>query len=199
MTSRLFEIDDLHLTNEIFWWSTLVAAVVDSGFAFLLVKSVKRERLHALKGKLVVIALVCFTLLWCWAIDNFWENVYRYVFPEGLRWFLPPAQGVLTAIIMYVIWRLALNFSGNAVANFCLLGGAWGAITHTWAVYRGIVAKPPMFQGVHPVPVIIFATFEFVFYWCLMLGIAAATQWAKDKIVRLRTAQVGHDDAGQYH
>jgi hypothetical protein len=68
---------------------------------------------------------------------------------------------------------LALRLPGNAVVNFCLLGGLWGMITHIWAVARGLVEKPPMLQGVNPVAAVVIAGFEFMFYWCIMLSIAS--------------------------
>ena len=33
---------------------------------------------------------------------------------------------------------------GRSVVNYCLLGGLWGALTHMWAIHRGILDKPPM-------------------------------------------------------
>lgn len=45
-------------------------------------------------------------------------------------------------------------------------------ITHLWAVYRGIVDRPPMLQGADPVAAIVIAVFEFMFYWCIMLSVA---------------------------
>jgi hypothetical protein len=44
-------------------------------------------------------------------------------------------------------FRVPLHLSGLEV-SFRLLGGLWGMITHVWAVYLGIVDKPPMLQGV---------------------------------------------------
>ena len=57
--------------------------------------------------------------------------------------------------------------------NYFLLGGAMGTITHIWAVYRGILEKPPMLQGVSPLSATVFPFFEFVFYWGVILTVAS--------------------------
>ena len=53
-------------------------------------------------------------------------------------------------------------------------------ITHIWAIYRGILDKPPLLQGASPVAASIMPFFEFVFYWCIILGVAFS--WQKRKM-----------------
>jgi hypothetical protein len=36
-------------------------------------------------------------------------------------------------------------------------------LTHTWAVYRGVVDKPPMLQDASPVAAVVIAFFEYIF------------------------------------
>ena len=59
-------------------------------------------------------------------------------------------------------------------------------ITHIWAIYRGILAKPPMLQGVSPVAAAIMPIFEFIFYWCIILSVAwllqHSWQWTRKLI-----------------
>ena len=55
---------------------------------------------------------------------------------------------------------------------FCVFGSLWGMVTHVWAVYRGIVDNPPMLQGTSPVAAVVAAVFEFMLYWCIILGVA---------------------------
>ncbi len=45
--------------------------------------------------------------------------------------------------------------------------------THLWAVYRGIVDKPPLLQGVAPAAAVVVAVFEFMFYGCIILSVAS--------------------------
>jgi hypothetical protein len=44
-------------------------------------------------------------------------------------------------------------------------------ITHLFAVSIGIVSKPPVLQGAAPVSAVVFAIFEFMFYWCVILSV----------------------------
>jgi hypothetical protein len=67
---------------------------------------------------------------------------------------------------------LSLRISGKPVLTYCLLSGVLGSLTHIWAVYRGIVSKPPMLQGASPLAAIVFAFFEYIFYWCTILILA---------------------------
>ena len=44
--------------------------------------------------------------------------------------------------------------------------------SHVWAVYMGIVDKPPLLQGASPASAVFIAIFEFVFYFS---GVLLAT------------------------
>ena len=84
----------------------------------------------------------------------------------------PTNLWLLYAGISLLFWWLAVRLRGNAVVNFCLFGGLWGMITHLFAVSIGIVTKPPVLQGAAPAATVIFAIFEFMLYWCIILTIA---------------------------
>jgi len=68
------------------------------------------------------------------------------------------------------------------VLTFCLLGGVLGSLTHIWAVTRGIVTKPPMLQGASPLGAVVFAFFEYIFYWCTILLLAKIMEWVRMKL-----------------
>jgi hypothetical protein len=72
-----------------------------------------------------------------------------------------------------MFWKIALRFPGNPVISWSLLGGLCGMITHIWAVYRGILDKPPMLQGTSPIATVIMPIFEFIFYYCVILSLTA--------------------------
>jgi len=167
---------DFKVTSEMLWQATLILAVIDVGFIPLLAWRIKPLVFRRLKWALLATTAIFWSTLWIWALVNFWDSVYRYVFPDWARWLIPPAYGLLFAAVGLVFWWLALRCPGNAVVGFCLLGGLWGMITHIWAVYRGIVDKPPMLQGVDPVAAIVVAVFEFMFYWCIILSVALLLQ-----------------------
>src|SRR5574341_1546938 len=108
-----------------------------------------------------------------WVLASFWDSVYHYLFPAWARPFLPFFFGLLSAAMALGFWWGATRLSINPILTFCLFGGLWGMVTHLWAVYRGIVNKPPALQGANPVAAVVIAIFEFIFYWCLILGLAA--------------------------
>jgi hypothetical protein len=110
----------------------------------------------------------------------FWEPVYHYVFPEWARWVIPPIYGVVFAAVGWLFYWLALRLPGNPVVNLCFLGGLWGMITHIWAIYRGILDKPPMLQGASPVAAAVMPIFEFIFYWCVILSTASLLRGRRD-------------------
>lgn len=163
---------DFKITSEILWRGALIFAIIDAVYVLILAWRIKPARLRQLKWMLVVTMVIFWSALWTWVLCYFWDSVYCYFFPEWTRWLIPPVYGLLFAAVGLVFWWLALRLPGNAVINFCILGGLWGMTTHLWAVYRGIVDRPPMLQGADPVAAIVIAVFEFMFYWCIMLSVA---------------------------
>lgn len=167
---------NFQVTSEMLWQGTLILALVDAGFVPFLAWRVKPARLRHLKWVLVATTGVFWAALWTWVLGSFWDSVYSYIFPDWTRRLIPVAYGLLFAAVGLVMWWLALRLPGNPVVSLCLLGGLWGMITHLWAVYLGIVDKPPMLQGVAPAAAVVVAVFEFMFYWCIILSIAVHLQ-----------------------
>jgi len=163
---------DFRITNEMLWQGTLMFVLLDIVFVSVLVWRVKPFRFKAMKWLLVTITFIFWTLIWFWAISNFWETVYGYLFQDWARWFIPPVAGLLFAVIALLFWWLALKVSRRPGLSFFILGGIWGSLTHIWAVIMGITEKPPMLQGVDTTPVVIIAFFEFIFYWYIILSLS---------------------------
>jgi hypothetical protein len=165
-------LPDIKITTEILWQGTLMFAFLDFVFVSVLVWRVKPFRFKAMKWFLVIVTFIFWTLIWFWAISNFWETVYGYLFPGWTRWYIPPFHGLLFAAVALFFWWLALKISGRPGLIFFILGGIWGSLTHIWAVILGITEKPPMLQGVDIAPVVIIAFFEFIFYWYIILSLS---------------------------
>ena len=91
-------------------------------------------------------------------------------------------------VVTFGVWSLTILIKGNPIINFCLLGGALGSLTHIWAVYRGIVTKPPMLQGASPLGAVGIAFFEHIYYWCIILTFAMITNWIWIKLQGVRHA-----------
>ena len=161
------------------WLGALIFALIDIIFVAILVRKLKLSVFRRLKWTLVVTTAIFWCLLWLILVSYmFWEPVYRYVFPGWARWLIPPVYGLFFGGVALLIWWLALRLPGHGVINFFILGGLWGMITHIWAVYRGILDKPPLLQGASPVAAVIMPIFEFVFYWCVILSITTLLQRA---------------------
>jgi len=166
--------NEVKVTSEVLWKGAVIFALIDIVFVSVLSWRIKSERFRQIKWTLVITMAIFFTLIWgILASSVFWDSVYHYFFPEWSRWLIPPLYGLLFSGAGLLFWWIALKLPGNAVINFCLLGGFWGMITHLWAEYRGILEKPPMLQGASPVAAVVIAIFEFMFYWCIVLSIAS--------------------------
>jgi hypothetical protein len=175
---------DLKVTSEILWRGAFFFLLVDAGLVFLLSWRIKPAASRAIKWSLVVTSAVFWCLMWLSMSYFFWEPVYHYVFPEWARWFISPLYGLLFGAAGLLFWWVALRTPGNALVNFFLLGGLWGMLTHIWAIGRGILDKPPMLQGASPIAAVIMLILQFMFYWCIIVGIASEVQrgqrWLKE-------------------
>jgi len=169
--------EDIRITTELLYRGALLFALVDAIFVPLLVWRIKPELFRQVKWILVVVAGIIWLGIWGWAIGNFWETVYVHVFPAWGRYVLPPAFGLLMALAALGLWTLALRLRLHPVLGYVLSGGLLGVCTHIWAVYRGIVEKPPMLQGASPVAAVVVAFFEYMLYWCVILGLSALLRW----------------------
>jgi hypothetical protein len=173
---------ELKITTELLYRGALVFALMDAIYIPLLVWRVKEETFGRMKWLLVIAAGLAWYGIWAWAIGNFWEMVYSYVFPEWARTWVPWIAFVVAGIVALGLWMLTMRLKRNFVLTFCFLGGVTGSLTHIWAVYRGIVTKPPMLKGASPLAAVVIAFFEYVFYWCTILAAAKIMDWMQMKL-----------------
>ncbi len=172
-------LEGVKVTTEVLIRAAVLFALFDTVLVAYLSRFLESRLFHQLKWPVTIISGIFWLLVWMIMVSIFWEPVYQFVFPSWSRWLIPPAMGVFFALAGLFIWWAATRLPGNPVISFCLLGGLWGIITHIWAIYRGILDKPPLLQGASPVAASIMPFFEFVFYWCIILG--AAFSWQKRK------------------
>ena len=162
---------DYKITSETLWWGAFILAAIDTVFVTIVAWRTKPATFRHVKWLLVIMTAIFFCSLWAWGLTNFWDSVYSYVFPSWAHWIIPPIFGLLYAGISLLFWWFSVHIRGNPVVSFCLFGGFWGMITHLFAVSIGIVSKPPVLQGAAPVSAVVFAIFEFMFYWCVILSV----------------------------
>lgn len=162
------------LTPGLMYRAALGVALVDAAYAALLAWRVGAEGLRRVRREIALVSGVYWFGVWMTMHTVYWEPVYGRVFPAWARWLVPPVYGVAFAGVA-ALWRhLALWAPRLAVPAFVALWGATGALTHAWAIYGcGLLVKSPMLQHLTPASAIVFATFEFGFYGCLILTVAA--------------------------
>jgi len=164
--------EDIHITTHTLLIGTGMFILLDAITIPLLAWRVNAAAFRKSRWLLVLVALVVWFGIWNWAIDNYWETVYSYLFPAWAQNWIPPAYGLVNSAICLGLWSLSMQTKYPAVV-FCLLGGVWGVCGHIWAVFLGIVTKPPMLQGASPVAAVLISFFEYIFYWCVIAAIAA--------------------------
>jgi hypothetical protein len=166
-------LPDTKLTSETFWLGALWAALIDVGFVLLLALCLKPARFRQLAWALTGTSAVLWGVLATACLWGFWDLYYRYFYPGWMRW-LAPLDALLYGAIALALWWLALRLPGNPVVTFCLLGGVESVLEHLLGIYGlRVLDKVPVFQGVSPASALAFAFFEYVFYWGVVLGIAA--------------------------
>jgi hypothetical protein len=166
-------LPDTKLTSETFWLGALLAALIDVGFVLLLVLCIKPARFRQLTWTLTGTSAVLWGVFAAACLWDFWDLYYRYFYPGWMRW-LAPLDALLYGAIGLALWWLALHLPGNPVMNFCLLGGVESVLEHLLGIYGlKILDKVPILQGVGPASALVFAFFEYIFYWSIVLGVAA--------------------------
>jgi hypothetical protein len=168
---------DFKITTELLYKGALLFALLDAVYVPILVWRVNRDAFRRMKWPLVISAGLVWYAIWAWAIGNFWATVYSYVFPAWTQTVLPWIAFVVAGVAALLLWMLTIRSKRNAILTFCLTGGALGSLTHIWAIYQGIVTKPPMLQGASPLAAVVIAFFEYMFYWCTILVLARIMDW----------------------
>jgi hypothetical protein len=173
---------DIKITTELLYQGALIFALMDAIYIPLLVWRVSEDAFRRLKWSLAIAAALVWYGIWSWAIGNFWETVYSYVFPAWTQIWIPWIAFVVAGTVALGLWMLTTRLNQNLILAFCLMSGVLGSLTHIWAVYRGIVTKPPMLQGASPLAAIVIAFFEYIFYWCTILVIAKIMNWMQIRL-----------------
>jgi len=173
---------DIKITTAMLYQGALVFALLDAVCIPLLFWRIKEETFRRMKWHLVITAALVWFGIWSWAIGNFWETFYTYVFPTWAELWIPRIAFVGAGMVALGLWALSIHLRRKVILTFCLIGGFIGILTHVWAVYRGAVSKPPMIQGASPLAAVVIAFFEYIFYWCVILTVAKLMDWVTIKL-----------------
>jgi len=173
------------LTSEVLWRVTIIAVLIDAPLIILIGRWVSAELFRKLKWYLAAAAFVVYATLWgTFASVYFWDAVYQYVFPSWSRWMLPGGYGVLFGAIAVALWRASVAFARWQSVWFCLLGGLVSLVGHGIGISRGLL-RVPLLAEASAISALVFGVFEFMFYWCVIVGLAIAA-WSVGVQVRRR-------------
>jgi hypothetical protein len=174
---------NVHATSQLYWLSTLVAAVIDIGLVALLTWRSKPERFRKMQWPLVIVSMIFWTALWYVVMEDafVWETSFRYVFQPWQRWIWPPVFGLISGGIAWLFWRLTLRLPGNPVLYFLLFGGLLSFVDHSVAIRKGVMGTP-LLKDVSIASALTFGFFEFIFYWSIILAISSLLDLARERI-----------------
>jgi hypothetical protein len=161
------------------WMDAVIVTLVDAAFIAFLTWRVKPSQFRQLKWMLAGTAAVFWTIFGIVLVSIFWNTYYQYFYPGwfrsgGILLFVPIIFGV-NALAFH--W-LAVRAPGNPILNFCLLGGLESLLEHLWGIYGLKILEIPLLKQTSPASILAFAFPEYIFYWCLVISIAALFQKA---------------------
>ncbi len=160
------------LNDLIFWLFSGGLALVDGFLVVSLYRRISLAKFSQLAIPLTFTTFIFWSALWTIVLWLAWDWFYGFLFPSWVR-LAAPALGLVYAPIGLLIWALSRKM-GSPVAIFCLFGGLEGIISHTWAIFGlNLIQKIPLMGSATAVPVLVFAFFEKILYWSLILGISA--------------------------
>ncbi len=164
-------MDAPRLTTELLLRASLVVALLDA-LLLIAVSRVRPETFRRMKWALAASAACFWALIWgVVAAQIYWEEVYRHVFPEALRWWLPAIYGPAFGLAALFFWTISVRATRWPGIWFCLLGGLVSIPGHAWGMQRGLMRVPLLSQA-SPAAALFFGFFEFIVYFAAILGIS---------------------------
>lgn len=165
---------DARVTSELLWRAALIAALIDAPLVMLIGRWVSAGLFRKLKWHLAASAFVVYLALWgTFASVFYWDAVYAHVFPAWWRWLLPVGMGVLFGALALAFWRVSVAIAVWPPVWFCVLGGLVSLVGHGIGIRRGLL-RVPLLSEASAASALSFGVFEFVFYWCVIVGLAVA-------------------------
>ena len=173
------------VTSELLWRVTLIAALIDAPLLFLVVRFVSSGLFRKLKWHLAGAAILVFALIWgVFGSVYFWDSVYQVIFPAWFRWLLPLGFGLLEGALALAFWRVSLLAARGQVLWFILLGGLVSLVGHSIGISRGLL-RVPLLAEASATSALVFGVFEFIFYWCVIVGLSVAGRWLGLRVRRM--------------
>jgi hypothetical protein len=173
-----------HVTSEVLWRAAVIAALIDTPLLILVARWVSSELFRKLKWHLAGAAFVVYAALWgTFASVYFWDAVYQAIFPAWSRWLLPVGYGLLFGALALAFWRASLLVARWPALWFSLLGGLVSLVGHGLGISRGLL-RVPLLAETSAVSALVFGVFEFIFYWCAIVGLGVSGRWLGRRLRR---------------
>jgi hypothetical protein len=155
----------------------LIAVLIDAPLLMLVARYVSSELFRKLKWYLAGAGFVVYAVLWgTFGSVYYWDSVYHAIFPAWARWLLPVVYGLLFGALALAFWRASILAARWQVVWFSLLGGLVSLVGHGIGISRGLL-RVPLLAEVSAVSALVFGVFEFIFYWCAIVGLSLAGRW----------------------
>lgn len=168
------------ITSGLLWRAALITALID------IARRVSFELFCRLKWHLAGVAFIVYAALWgTFGSLYFWGSVYQAIFPAWSRWLLPLGFGLLYGGLALAFWRVSILTGRWQVAWFILLGGLMSLVGHGIGISRGLFRVPLLAQA-NVESALVFGVFEFIFYWCAMVGLSLVGRWFSLKLLQMR-------------
>jgi hypothetical protein len=166
-------------TSAVLWRATVIAALIDGPLLILVVRRVSSELFSQLKWYLVGAAFIIYAAIWgTFGSYLYWDAVYKAIFPTWFRWWLPLVYGLLFGGLALASWRASSLVVRWQAIWFCLLGGMFSLVGHSIGISRGLL-RVPLLAEVSPASALVFGVFEFIFYWCAIIGLSLTIRWLR--------------------
>jgi len=172
----------VRLTATDLWLGAGVTAAAVCGLIILVTRVISGEAFRQLKWYLVGAAALTYGMLWAvFGSVYFWDLVYRALFPRWSRWVLPLFFGAIDGLAALGFWWLSMKVAKWQVAVFILLAGPWSALGHGIAVLQGLL-NVPYLEKTTAASALTFATFEYMLYESMIVGMAVAARAAASRL-----------------
>jgi hypothetical protein len=166
----------VRLTSRQVWLSTLVFGALDLILLLPLLIVFRNDAFRGAAWPVGVASALFWGLVALVVVFRYWDLYYGYFYPGWIRW-LTPLDVAFYGILGLGMWWLAQRLPGPMALSFVLLGGIEGIAEHLVGIYGlRILDRVPWLQGVAPLPVVVFSTFEYLFYWALVAWLALGLQ-----------------------
>ena len=167
------------MPNSIFVENTPYAIGISIGIVALLAWRLKPSVFRLMAWQSFGVASALFWGVFAALIVSFgWNFYYKLFVPDWYRFTAPIGAVVLYSAIAILFRWITLRLPGNPVIWFCMLGGIESIPEHTVGIYRFHILEIPILAGSSAASLFIFAFFEYVIYWGLVLALAIGVERA---------------------